>query len=90
MGYVMDVEKDFETIKGIAKEAGREGSLHTLEFLGFDVKNPTSVQKDTAYLHNLRKRSEFIGNRVINTIIVAVVPVGLYIAYEAIKISLTQ
>ena len=65
MDHIMDLEKDFDAIKGIAKEAGREGSLHTLEFLGFDVANPTSVQKDVAHLHNLRKRKELIGNRII-------------------------
>ena len=90
MDYIMDVEKDFDIIKGIAKEAGREGSLHTLEFLGFDVGNPTSVQKDVAYLHDLRKRKEFIVSKVLGVIIAVGVPTGLYFMWEVFKISLNN
>jgi len=54
----MDVEKDFDLIKGIAKEAGREGARETLRGIGVNPDDPQRAQANFIFLDNFRRGSE--------------------------------
>ena len=56
---MQNISKD--ELKGIIDEAVSRGVKETLESLGFDMQNPTDIQRNMLYLDDQRRTSEQVG-----------------------------
>lgn len=76
----------------IANAAGEAAAERVLTRLGIDVKNPLEVQKDMAWLHDLRSASDTVHRKGLLAAIVFLVFGGLalLLVSAGIKISWGQ
>lgn len=66
----------------------RETVHETLTGLGFDLRDPTGIQADVAYLRKARRGSEQVANIAKRTCIGVVCSGGLWAMWEGIKVGL--
>ncbi len=74
-----------EDLHDIARNAGREGAKEALRALGVDTDNPLEAQKDMHFLRDLRKGTQSIRGKAVNTIVGALALAGLYKIFDGFR-----
>jgi hypothetical protein len=75
-----------ELLRKIIREAVHE----TLSGLGFNLANLQEMQADLLYLHYKRKSSEEMMGRIRLSVITVVIPLLLYLVWEAVKLQVMR